>query len=532
MRPRLRRGLVAAALLSLAGLAGLGGAGCTVPVLAPAQPADLTPAVQRVESEINAALLRRGVAPVEVRTGLKTAERRLSRPVQVRWLHRSFTLVAEPTFSRLRPADYLEAVREGARRAGARVSETAFPASAEHAGSGARLAIRLPVRVWGRTVTVDALEITILPPPPLGHGGNGPAVGGGASLRPQPPRWPGKPLPEPVPDPGRPGKTRVALIIDDWGYEQPFASDFFSLPVPLTMAVIPFTPDSRRLAEEGFAHGWQVLVHLPLQPESKALDRAEGMVRVTLNDAELRRTIERDLDAVPHAAGVNNHMGSLATRDRRVMEAVLSAVAERGWFFIDSRTTAGSVATDVARELGLPYGENFVFLDNRADVDYIRRSLRILVKAAERNGYAIGIGHVRRETLAALRAELPVLLRNGVRFVPVGDVVRRDFRYRSLAVPRVEEPAPVPQPAPRPALQQAPQPVPRPSAAPTPAAPVPAEFSPSPEETVPAPPVEPPAELSAGALVEPAQASSEPAAPTSEPTPEPSAPSPETALQP
>ncbi|MDI6869903.1 MAG: divergent polysaccharide deacetylase family protein, partial [Bacillota bacterium] len=452
-----RRLAVFAGLLVLA--AGLTGAGCAVPTLGRPKAQDLTPAVDRVEAEINSALLRRGVSPAEVRAGGR-AESRLAKTANARWTHRSFTLVAQPTFCDLTPADYAAAVREGARRAGARVREVGKAESGAASAPAVRLTVELPVRVGRQSLIIEALEITIVPPGAAGRAGAGEeGAGERESLGPEP-------EPQESGDP-----PRVALIIDDWGYEQVVAWDFLALPVPLTMAVIPFLPASERLARAGHAHGWEILVHLPMEPESARLGQEEGMLRVDMTEEELRQAVQEALAAVPFAAGVNNHKGSRATRDPRVMRVVLGELAARGFFFVDSRTSPSSVAGRIAREQGLAYGENLLFLDGQPDVGYIRQNLQALVQAAERNGYAIGIGHVRKETLSALQTELPLLLQRGVVFTPVQQLVRPDFRYRwwpAVRPPRVppRPPATAPTPSPPPVQPAAPAP---PAPAPEPA---------------------------------------------------------------
>lgn len=416
-------------------------AGCAVQTAVRPKALDLTPAVDQAESEINAALLRLGVAPHEVRTAGQATQRQIDDPIRVRWVHRSYTLTAEPTFRNLSPADYAAAVDEGARRAGARMTARRL-APGGQPSPALRLTVEVPVPSSGRTMRVEALEFVV--------------------------RAPDGRRPQPLP-PARPesdGRPRMAIIIDDWGYEQSIAEGFFSLPVPLTMAVIPHLPASERLARTGHARGWEVLVHLPMEPENASLARGPGLVRVSQSDAEIRQLVAEDLAAVPYAVGVNNHMGSRATRDSRVMGLVLAEVGARGLFFVDSRTSPASIAARTARERGLAYGENYAFLDGREDVVYIRETLRALVRGAQANGFAIGIGHVRPHTLAALQIELPALLRSGVAIVPVSILVKPDFAYRHRPAAPPQEPfmaRPSPSPAPSPAPET-------PSSSPTPPA--------------------------------------------------------------
>ncbi|MGE5507268.1 MAG: divergent polysaccharide deacetylase family protein [Chitinophagales bacterium] len=404
---RNRAGFLALLFLVLAAIA----AGCaTAPAWRRTERAFLPGVAERAVTEIDAALLRMGVAPAEVRRDERQEDASLDQPAAVTWSRWVFTLVAFPTFRHLTPEDYAQAVREGARLAG---GEAVTPGG-RRPDDPLRLVVRVPVKAGGRRFKVEALEV-IIRQPDRETGASAPPAS----------RPAGPAAPEPEPAGGAP---RVALIIDDWGYEQPFATDFFNLPVPLTMAVIPFLPASERLAKAGQAHGWEVILHLPMEAEQHEYESTKGLVRVDMTDAEVRTAVDRALDAMPEADGVNNHMGSLATQNPRVMRVALEEIAARRLFFVDSRTSPASVAAGLAKERGMAFGENALFLDNQRNVEYIREQLNSLVSAARTVGYAIGIGHVRRETLSALQLELPELIRAGVRFVPARDVVATDFR--------------------------------------------------------------------------------------------------------
>lgn len=223
----------------------------------------------------------------------------------------------------------------------------------------------------------------------------------------------------------RAARPRLAIVIDDWGYDWQAADSFFALDVPLTVAVIPFLPHSRQQALEARRRGFEVLVHLPMQPQDPRLDPGPNAITTDLPDDEIRRRVELAIEAVPGAVGVSNHMGSRATADRRVMVQVLAAVARRGLFFLDSHTTPDSVVGAVAREFGMPWAQNDLFLDGERDVLAVRRRLELGARRALSSGHAIVIGHVRPATAAAVASILPELQRRGIEVVPVSDLLQR-----------------------------------------------------------------------------------------------------------
>jgi hypothetical protein len=146
-------------------------------------------------------------------------------------------------------------------------------------------------------------------------------------------------------------------------------------------------------------------------------------ILTSMSDDEIARLTRENIQAVPHAVGVNNHMGSRATSDRRVMTSVLRAMPGQ-LYFIDSRTAAGSVAEAVARELHVPTAARHVFLDDVATEGAVRKQVRELAAAAEKRGVAIGIGHPYPVTMRVLAEELPELRARGFRLVRASEVVR------------------------------------------------------------------------------------------------------------
>jgi polysaccharide deacetylase 2 family uncharacterized protein YibQ len=218
---------------------------------------------------------------------------------------------------------------------------------------------------------------------------------------------------------------RAAVIMDDLGNDPGAAKMLLALPYPLTFSVLPDLPHSVRTADEAHAHGREVMLHLPMEPEPGAPARpGPGEIKVGMTRAEVERMLEADLDSVPHAAGINNHMGSRATADAALMAAVMRVVARRRLFFVDSRTTAQSTALHAARRAGVPSFYRSVFLDDTETVDYTLGQLRLFRRDIEAQGAAIAIGHPHPSTIAALKRFLPELERDGIELVPASELVR------------------------------------------------------------------------------------------------------------
>jgi len=104
---------------------------------------------------------------------------------------------------------------------------------------------------------------------------------------------------------------------------------------------------------------------------------------------------------------------------------VLGVLARRGLFFLDSRTSADTVAYRVARSLGVPAAERQVFLDRDPAPEQIAFQFRRLLALARERGAAIAIGHPYPETLAVLAREVPLAVEMGYELVPVSFLVQR-----------------------------------------------------------------------------------------------------------
>lgn len=211
---------------------------------------------------------------------------------------------------------------------------------------------------------------------------------------------------------------RIAIIIDDLGYHRARGEAIVDLPAPVTCAVIPETPFGPRLAERAASLGKEVIIHLPMETEgTRPLD--QGGLRDEMSHARMVATVREAFVKIPQARGLNNHMGSILTADEQPMTWLMQELAMNHYFFIDSRTTAASVAEQVARRHGLRTAGRDIFLDNERDLQKINRQFNKLLRVARKHGQAIAIGHPYPETIAYLKGVLPLLKEAGVEVVPV-----------------------------------------------------------------------------------------------------------------
>jgi polysaccharide deacetylase 2 family uncharacterized protein YibQ len=212
--------------------------------------------------------------------------------------------------------------------------------------------------------------------------------------------------------------VRIAIIIDDIGDSLADGRRAVALPAPVTCAILPHTAYARELAQAAHRAGKQVMLHLPMPPDGEVYDPGPGQIDADMGELEIGMMLAYNLETVPHAAGINNHMGSRLTTQPEPMARLMRALRARGGlFFVDSVTSAASVATDMARRHGVPALRRDVFLDNERNEAAVEQQLELLIHTARRRGRAIGIGHPYPETLAVLERRLPALAGQGVEIV-------------------------------------------------------------------------------------------------------------------
>ncbi len=225
------------------------------------------------------------------------------------------------------------------------------------------------------------------------------------------------------PPPKRKPLCRVAIVVDDLGRDWGVAREVMGISSSLTLSILPYERYSWKVAEEAHRRGFEVLLHLPMEPKGYPLkDPGKGALFVSMDEGELRRRIEKALEALPHIRGVNNHMGSRFMEHERKVFVVMEELRNRGLFFLDSLTTPKSRGYVVAKKIGLKAAQRDVFLDNSQSEEEFKRQWTSFMKKAHRYGKAIAICHPYPSTLQGLRKAVGGLGKE-VEIVPVSKVL-------------------------------------------------------------------------------------------------------------
>ncbi|MES9992527.1 MAG: divergent polysaccharide deacetylase family protein [Candidatus Thiodiazotropha sp.] len=217
-------------------------------------------------------------------------------------------------------------------------------------------------------------------------------------------------------------EVKIALIIDDLGNQLVAGQRALALPGPITYAFLPQTPFAWQLASRAHELNKEVMLHQPMESDN-GNRLGNGALTLNMSKDHFTRTLKRNLASIPYVAGVNNHMGSLLTRDPTAMRWLMSELRANGLYFIDSRTTDATVAEQIANRTLVSASRRHVFLDNQPQASKIREQLAKLIIKAREQGSAIGIAHPYPQTLALLHQELPRLRQQGVELVTVSELV-------------------------------------------------------------------------------------------------------------
>ena len=231
--------------------------------------------------------------------------------------------------------------------------------------------------------------------------------------------------PQPAPAEAPIALPRLAIVVDDLGYEPSRDAEWMKFPEKITVAVIPFGPSSRKVAESAAARGWGVLLHVPMEPDNPVPDRTEGFrLRRGMSGDEMESQLERMIGNVPKSAGVSNHMGSAFTADPGSMAAFAAILAKKRLYLLDSMTTRGSVAMDAALRAGVPAARRDVVIDDGMKPGEMRLQWTRAVSIAKEKGAAILICRGSMEILRTILELLPDLRKEKVEAVLLEDLLR------------------------------------------------------------------------------------------------------------
>ncbi len=219
------------------------------------------------------------------------------------------------------------------------------------------------------------------------------------------------------------GNAMLAVVIDDVGLNNARTDDVISLPASVTLSFMPYGEDLQARVDKARTLGHEVMLHLPMQPESDKEDPGPKALLTTLPPQEMQDRVVWNMDRFTGYVGFNNHMGSKFTADQDGMGVVMREAAKRGLMFLDSRTTPHSKGTAAAARFGVPLLKRDIFIDNVATEAAVRTQLDKAVELARKRGVAIVIGHPHKATVAALKAWIPTL--QDVTLVPVTALLNR-----------------------------------------------------------------------------------------------------------
>jgi polysaccharide deacetylase 2 family uncharacterized protein YibQ len=222
-------------------------------------------------------------------------------------------------------------------------------------------------------------------------------------------------------------KPKLCLIIDDVGYGGRITKKLLKLDYPLTLSVLPHAPYAKKIAKKAYLKGFEILLHLPMEPDNSSI-LEPFTIKTGMGKRKVSDIISKALLILPWAKGVNNHMGSKVTRDKKMMKIILGSIKEKKLFFIDSRVTPDTVAYDIALEMGVPCGYKTLFLDSNESYEEIKETLEDLMFFSKKNGWAIGIGHVKYNTIKVLKEMLPEIEKSDIELIYASEIVKTEDR--------------------------------------------------------------------------------------------------------
>lgn len=210
----------------------------------------------------------------------------------------------------------------------------------------------------------------------------------------------------------------IAIIIDDMGYQYQNGLDLILLPYPLTLSFLPNRPHTRALSSLAQQYNKEIMLHSPMENQL-GLELGTGGLLESMSEQEIKSILAQSFNAIPNMIGINNHMGSKLTTKPNIMKWVMEKVQQHPFYFVDSRTSSGSVAAQVAEEFHIPNLSRDIFLDHKQTRNFIQKQFLKLIKIAKEKGTALAIAHPHKVTVDYLSWALPKLDEKGVRIATV-----------------------------------------------------------------------------------------------------------------
>jgi len=217
----------------------------------------------------------------------------------------------------------------------------------------------------------------------------------------------------------------IAVIIDDMGLGSSYNADVLNLPAPLTLSYLPYGENLAQQTAAAHDKGHELMMHMPMQPDSDTIDPGPAALLAEQGHQDMLKNLRHNLEQFDGYVGINNHMGSLLSRDSDAMALVMAELKSRGLLYVDSRTTPTSLGEKTAQDYDVPVASRDVFLDHEETPEFVAAALARLEHQALKNGSAIAIGHPKGVTIAALREWMPKAQEKGFMIVPVTEIVKQ-----------------------------------------------------------------------------------------------------------
>lgn len=219
---------------------------------------------------------------------------------------------------------------------------------------------------------------------------------------------------------------RIAIVIDDWGYNRTHCKFLSELPIPAGVAILPHLPYSLDVVQCAVESGKEPMLHLPLEPHNmREAYEQDYLLTTEMSPSVVKKQLVKILNEMPGIIGVNNHTGSKGTEDDVLVTLILAEIKRRGLFFVDSFTSERSVCGEVAKKLRMRIARRDVFLDNRNERSAIEHEFANAARIAKNRGHVLVIGHDRALTLQIIKEQVKKLQTQGYEFISIKDYIKQ-----------------------------------------------------------------------------------------------------------
>lgn len=168
--------------------------------------------------------------------------------------------------------------------------------------------------------------------------------------------------------------TYVAIIIEGFGSGLSGTREFLYMSIPYTGVVtpnMPYTDEEIRLLSQGQR---DVFIHV------------EGALEKNFNNI----------------SGINIHSSSTFIQDKNIALELMAFAKDNDLIVVDTNPKGKNMLKEINQELGVIFFEKDITLDDTKDISKIEKSLKKAGDTADKNGYAIVVGNLNKNTGKAI----------------------------------------------------------------------------------------------------------------------------------